>query len=47
MLPAHARDPNDDYLVEITIRAEAIALVSADKDLVPEDPWHWTDETRG
>lgn len=47
MLPAHTRDPNDDYLVEITIRAEAIALVSADKDLVPEDPWHWTDETRG
>ena len=33
-IPARCRDPKDDYLLELAIRANAIYLVSGDSDLL-------------
>jgi predicted nucleic acid-binding protein len=45
-LPAHTRDPNDDYVVEMAFRAEAAAVVSEDRDIVPADGHIWRDAHR-
>lgn len=33
-IPKRCRDPKDDYLLELAVRANAIYLVSGDKDLL-------------
>ena len=46
-MPAHTTDPEDDYLVEMAYRADAFAIVSRDRAVVPERTMTWTDERRG
>jgi len=36
-VPRRSRDPNDDYLLALAVNAEAVALVSGDKDLTTVD----------
>jgi predicted nucleic acid-binding protein len=46
-MPAHTTDPEDDYLIEMAYRADAFAIVSRDRAVVPERTMTWTDERRG
>ena len=36
-VPLRSRDPNDDYLLALAVDAEAVALISGDKDLTTVD----------
>lgn len=45
-MPAHTTDPEDDYLIEMAYRADAFAIVSRDRAVVPERTMTWTDERR-